>query len=321
MKSLLILSFSLFVCPQAFCQKQVDFYGHEIQNDICNQLPFRDNEEAKTCLNNICSAGGVINNFTMIPCIDIGNCLAIYRNHIQYILYDNHFLKRLSAFGFTEKNLPSAGTNWPEIAIMAHEIGHHVMGHFTNPFMQQNFTVVQLELQADEYAGNILYKLGATLAEAQQVMLNDDITIQGSDTHPPRQQRIEAIAKGYQKARNSDNIEVMAISADKIIQGLTLHGKWDRSDQMAFNNGTQYAYHYYLTGDDAYLDEIKEVRYVRNHATFYEVQNNTYQSSQDRASGFDYKGYQWGYINTVYVTVVLKDGTISPKTLVNLTFD
>jgi len=60
-----------------------------------------------------------------------------------------------------------------------------------------------MELEADETAGFILYKLGATLEESQRAMKSESVSVEGSYTHPPRAQRLEAIRKGWEKARGS----------------------------------------------------------------------------------------------------------------------
>ena len=61
-----------------------------------------------------------------------------------------------------------------------------------------------MELEADETAGFILYKLGATLEESQRAMRSASVSIEGSYTHPPRAQRLEAIRKGWEKARGAN---------------------------------------------------------------------------------------------------------------------
>lgn len=109
------------------------------------------------------------------------------------------------------------------------------------------------------------------------------------------------------------------ITAANVIQNVTLHvrkdfqGKLGNTDEIAFN--------YYLGGEKNYLDQIREVRYVRNHNAFIEFQDNTYQSSIDRSSNFNFKGYQWGYINDVYVTIILKDGSNSERVLKDIIYD
>lgn len=296
-----------------------DFYGNAVPDDICNQFGFVDDESAKTSLNNICNAAGIPNNYVLVNCQNIDNCFAVYRNKTKYILYDLNFLRKIKKFGFTEKNLPLANTDWQSMTILAHELGHHHLKHLTGN--TSNKTLVDLELEADRFAGGVLYKLKANLQQAQSVMHNDFVRVTGSLSHPSRQARLEAIEKGFNEAKVGQPEASVEYTAEDVAKNITLHVRLDNTDRKRFTNGTQVAYHYYLAGPQDILDAVQEVRYVRNHDSFYEYIEDTYQSSMDRKSNFDYKGYQWGYISDTYVTVVLKDGTISEKRLYKINYD
>ncbi|MDQ3535579.1 MAG: membrane-binding protein, partial [Bacteroidota bacterium] len=92
-------------------------------------------------------------------------------------------------------------TDWAAISILAHEIGHHLNGHT----MMTKGGNPALELEADEFSGFVLRKMGASLVEAQKAMkLISDVI--GSATHPKRSLRLTAIAKGY----NSANSQLLA---------------------------------------------------------------------------------------------------------------
>jgi uncharacterized protein (TIGR02145 family) len=93
-------------------------------------------------------------------------------------------------------------TNWETITVLAHEIAHHLNYHLVNPHPDATFR--SMELEADETAGFILFKLGATLEESQRAMRSASVSIEGSYTHPPRAQRLEAIRKGWEKARGAN---------------------------------------------------------------------------------------------------------------------
>ena len=57
-----------------------------------------------------------------------------------------------------------------------------------------------MEIQSDKFAGGILYRLGATLTQAQVgVLLYTDEA--GSKTHPPKSARLEAVASGWKQAQ------------------------------------------------------------------------------------------------------------------------
>jgi ribosomal protein L19 len=84
---------------------------------------------------------------------------------------------------------------WAAIALFAHEIGHHINKHTS----RLGGSKPKLELEADEFAGYVLRKMGATLEESQLVM-KYIATTATSKTHPCRSDRMVAIQKGWNKA-------------------------------------------------------------------------------------------------------------------------
>jgi hypothetical protein len=130
---------------------------------------------------------GMKNAFLIIPCDRTPNAQAtIDQNGKPYILYNPEFLKSVKSLNFTTTSIPSNITNWETITVLAHEIAHHLNFHLVNPHPDAIFR--SMELEADETAGFILYKLGATLEEAQRAMKSESVSIEGSYTHPPRPQ-------------------------------------------------------------------------------------------------------------------------------------
>lgn len=109
----------------------------------------------------------------------------------RYILYNPEFISRISA---------ATGNKWAAIALLAHEVGHHLNGHT----IKKTGSKPKLELEADEFAGFILYKLGASLQQAQEIM-NYISTTPGSATHPAKASRLLAIQSGWNKAADIIN--------------------------------------------------------------------------------------------------------------------
>jgi hypothetical protein len=108
----------------------------------------------------------------------------------RYILYNPEFISSINRL---------MRDKWGTIALLAHEIGHHLDGHT----LEKGGSRPELELEADEFAGFILCKLGATLEQSQKIMYFIATTA-ASPTHPARAARMEAIKKGWDKAVGSE---------------------------------------------------------------------------------------------------------------------
>jgi len=104
----------------------------------------------------------------------------------RFILYNPTYITTLNN---VTKN------KWAVMTLLAHEVGHHLNGHT----MHKGGSTPELELEADEFAGFILYKLGATLKQSQNVIyyIAKD---KASRTHPSKSSRLSAIEKGWNKA-------------------------------------------------------------------------------------------------------------------------
>jgi hypothetical protein len=92
------------------------------------------------------------------------------------------------------EGLKSSTTNWSDWVVLAHEVGHHVAFH-----MDPSFPNHEAELQADYFAGFILKKLGAPLADVQLAMAmvsSDEATV----SHPAKALRVAQVRKGWEAA-------------------------------------------------------------------------------------------------------------------------
>jgi len=144
------------------------------------------------------------NRFIILPCSNISNCQAIYYEGKPYILYNASFLEELKRMSFSEKEIVVSNKNWEALTVLTHEIGHHFNNHLNNP--PPGVSSWQLELEADEFAGSVISRLGGSLKDAQTAYMNEPNT--GSYTHPSRSDRFAAIAKGWnneQSRKSSDD--------------------------------------------------------------------------------------------------------------------
>jgi hypothetical protein len=111
------------------------------------------------------------------------------------LLDDNRIPRRVIAFNPEFMKAAEAqvgGSVWGPISIMAHEIAHHLSGHTIVPGGSRP----EIELEADKFSGYVLHKMGAPLADAQQMIMAVGSS-HGSPTHPAKNQRADAIRQGW----------------------------------------------------------------------------------------------------------------------------
>ena len=168
---------------------------------ICSVLQgngFTTNNEAESALDKILSVIGASKRFVLQPCDGINNAVATSFRGIRYILYDRDFM-----------NTISYGDNWGNIFILAHEVGHHINGHSLDHVLYAVDVVEQKtlsqsrkeELEADEFAGFILAKLGGPLSAGIKALSSSSNNDDTYSTHPKRDKRIAALKKGFNSAK------------------------------------------------------------------------------------------------------------------------
>ena len=115
---------------------------------------FTSDKEANEALDKILSVIGASKNFTLTPCDNIFNALAVTYKGERHILYDGEFMKKISELT----------NDWSSTFILAHEVGHHINGH-TRDFLLATVLDDQSladrrkeELEADEFASFIVSK-------------------------------------------------------------------------------------------------------------------------------------------------------------------
>jgi TPR repeat protein len=157
-------------------------------------------QDVEGLIANILSMQGLNNRFVVLACTSVENCIAtIDKNNRPIILYNPNFLKSVKKLGFKEADIPSIlEKDWSTLTILAHEIGHHLNNHITNPL--PGATEIQIELEADKTAGFLVYLMGGTLEKAK--MAFQGVSETGGYTHPKRQDRIVALTTGYDDAKN-----------------------------------------------------------------------------------------------------------------------
>lgn len=192
-KPLLLVSFILTLAfahgQNIISRKNVP--GNKTVNINPSDLPgFTSSSDAEKIISGIVDVLGLEPNFK-IRVANVPNVEADIRHRQRYILYNPDFITRVNMV---------AKDKWPAIFILAHEIGHHLQGHT----VRGKNSRPAIELEADEFAGFVVCKMGATLEQAQMAM-HIIANMDASKTHPGRVDRLKAIAKGWNKAQAQMN--------------------------------------------------------------------------------------------------------------------
>ncbi len=191
-----------------------NYYGQ--QNAICNQMSYYQDTDVEQLIKTMLDKIGTQPNFAVVECPDINNCQAVVKDGIPYIVYDSHFLSGIKGLNFTVNDLPRKSKDWEALSVLAHEIGHHYNQHLTNRLVRKSKTPVEMELEADEFSGFMLFLLGATLQQAQLAMNSPFISDHGSYSHPARSKRLDSIDKGWKNAKQQYGTKSSATTTSEL---------------------------------------------------------------------------------------------------------
>ncbi len=163
------------------------YYGETISGDIA---AYEAGKTAEKVVKDIMSVIGLKANFEL-RAANVPNAAAVILKSERYILYNPDFMDKINS---------ASGSKWAAISILAHEIGHHLNGHTLDKVGSRP----QTELEADEFSGFVLRKMGASLEDAQSAMALI-ASMKGSHTHPAKNDRLAYIATGWKSASVYDN--------------------------------------------------------------------------------------------------------------------
>ena len=178
-------------------------FAHTAPVNTCNNFPLPAYNDTflvhiphpRQILSEIMTVVGLQQNFELKEA-KVDNIEASILHRKRYILYNPDFITWINN---------STKDKWATITLLAHEVGHHLNGHT----IRKSGSKPILELEADEFAGFVLHKLGASLEQAQEVMTYI-AELKASRTHPGRGSRMAAIENGWNKAARSESITVSA---------------------------------------------------------------------------------------------------------------
>jgi hypothetical protein len=174
---ILVFLLSIFLTTSLFAQ--------DWQTAIEPSPGFSSVNEAAGLAQQIVDAAGLKPNFKIAEA-RVPNAMAVMHRGSRYILYNPDFISILTI---------ATGTKWAAISVLAHEIGHHLYASSVNKGDMSMAT----ELEADQFSGFVLRKMGATLAESEAAIKLLG-TVEATNTHPGRDDRVNSIALGWNSA-------------------------------------------------------------------------------------------------------------------------
>jgi len=194
-----------FLFSQEDDSYKLDYNNSRNAAELCTRYKsngFISNAEADNALGKILSVVGASKRFIVAPCENINNALAMVDDGMRYILYDPEFINSIS----------ETSNYWANMSILAHEVGHHINGHTLGASMSAYENRIQ-ELEADEFSGFVMQKIGATLEQAIDAIAS--LATSGDDSyssHPNKERRTKAITKGFNNAKNNNFVNEKKLS-------------------------------------------------------------------------------------------------------------
>ena len=159
-------------------------------------LPFfSSSADAEKIVSGMMNAIGLDSKFRINEA-HVPNVEATIKHHERYILYNPEFVTQVNE---------ATKDKWASIFILAHEVGHHLDGH-TEAGLK---SCPAIELEADQFAGFALCRMGATLQQSQHAMYYIS-NMASTKTHPGRLDRLAAIEKGWNKAQMQKDLALGA---------------------------------------------------------------------------------------------------------------
>lgn len=199
--------FSCILCLiPSFSGAQNFAYGNEANASlICSSLEgigYKPSSNAVSSVDEILKVIGAKRRFQITACSNINNALAVTVQGVRYIMYDPEWMYTVAR-----------GDDWRAKYILAHEIGHHINGHTVDVLLgntsNSRITLVDSriqELEADEFAGFVLGRLGATEDEALLGVLElPELIDDTKSTHPARFKRMGAVKEGFKNSGGENN--------------------------------------------------------------------------------------------------------------------
>lgn len=179
--------------------------------------------ETQPIFNSVLGYTELRTNVYTVPVTDKKVNVEICPGERNYIVYNADWIRSL--YNETENR-------WVLYGVMAHEIGHYVRGHQhtavgSDTEWESNW---KIESEADEYAGEVLARMGASLEDAQLAFKSEKMRSETpTHTHPPTSQRLKSVEAGWRKVNKRNvahhrslnrELKTTKIGSDGYIKGL-----------------------------------------------------------------------------------------------------
>jgi Domain of Unknown Function (DUF1080) len=144
-------------------------------------------DKARRYVELICEEEAITPNFKIMRA-SISNAMSTRDEYnSRYIYYSLNF--------FQNNN-----NKWGLIAVLAHEIGHHINNDpINNDSLAVNTHRREDELHADQFAGKVICRMHGSLKDAKLLMDQNCSTLETS-LYPSKEARLEALSNGYENA-------------------------------------------------------------------------------------------------------------------------
>lgn len=166
----------------------------------CNTLQLMNAEPlVEDMIDRILEIANIKQKYNICRSADSSNAFALIYKNKRTIIYDSKFIHKLA------KDVKEL--HWGKVTILAHEIGHHKFQHTDRLGKLNQLDATrryairrQFELQADQFAGTVLARMGASLENSQALVASLEVHLDDpNSTHPSAQKRIIAVTNGWKK--------------------------------------------------------------------------------------------------------------------------
>tara|TARA_B100000401_G_scaffold340222_1_gene238606 strand:+ start:1071 stop:2006 length:936 start_codon:yes stop_codon:yes gene_type:complete len=214
---------------------------------------------------NIVRETGLAQNFIILPG-DVEKVKAYIEDNERILEYNPDFMENIQK-----------KKDWYGISVLARQIGHHLSKHE----LEGGIPSIQEEIKADESAGFVLFKMGASLGDAiaalESVIKEDSL----QEKVIAKNTRISSLAKGWNNAKKLMTDTVMTANQSDLdsILNLTLKKKKIRP---------KFLYRVFLALE-------KKMYYIGVEGKVYEEVNNKYVPVGIKKDSYK-TGFDWIFV-------------------------